>query len=254
MSDPTTNTDAPYDENAAFWIRQIRQRRDRYRTDFTDGVIVRALDAKPGETIVDAGCGEGWLSRECASAGANVIGVDNCVAFIEAARAANNGDHLAPVFHVGDVRALPVPNASADVVVANHVLTDVPEPWTAVSDFARVLRPGGRFVALMIHPAFYGPQAERRVTSEMPSADEYFASPRIVRTPFRIGGETSPAEVVTHLWSLTSWFEWIIGAGLVPSLVSEPRPGPDLMADPWWQEHFRRPLFLLVEARRATGC
>jgi ubiquinone/menaquinone biosynthesis C-methylase UbiE len=68
-------------------------------------------------------------------------------------------------------------------VVANHVLTDVPDPAKAISDFVRVLRHGGRFVTLTLHPCFYGPEAERRVDAPQTNVIEYSARPRIVRQP-----------------------------------------------------------------------
>jgi SAM-dependent methyltransferase len=237
-----------YVPNADFWIRVIRENLDRYRTELTDRVILDAVDPAPGETIIDAGCGEGWLSRACTEAGAQVVGVDNCLPFIEAARSASNG--TGPVYHHADVQALPLEDASADVVVANHVLTDVPDPAKAINEFARVLRPGGRFVTLMLHPCFYGPQAERRVDAPQANVIEYFARPRIVRQPFVIAGQTSPAEIVTHLWPLEFWFESLFTAGLIPTSVTEPHPSPEQMADPWWHDNFRRPLFLLIDARR----
>jgi SAM-dependent methyltransferase len=252
MPDPTaTHDDGPYLANADWWIRKIREGHDRYRREFTDQLIVDAVNPKPGEVIVDAGCGEGWLTRVCAAAGAEAIGVDLSPAFVDAARTAMNGTAVAPRFELADMRQLPVHDATVDVVIANHVLTDIPDAGTAIAEFARVLRPGGRMVVLVVHPCFYGLRAEREATMLMPTADEYFTGPRVVRQPFSMGGELSPAMVTTYVHPLTSWFGWIFGNGLVPSHISEPRPGPELMADPWWQEHFRRPLFLHIEARKS---
>lgn len=253
MPDQTvTHDDGPYLENADWWIRKIREGHDRYRKDFTDRVIVDALAPQAGEVIIDAGCGEGWLTRVCAAAGAEAIGVDLSPAFVDAARTVMNGAAGAPRFELADMRALPIHDGSADVVVANHVLTDIPDAGIAIAEFARVLRPGGRLVVLVVHPCFYGLRAEREAVMPMPTADEYFAGPRVVRQPFSMGGEKSPAMVTTYVHPLTSWFSWLFDNGLAPTHVSEPRPGPELMGDPWWQENFRRPLFLLLEARKVA--
>jgi ubiquinone/menaquinone biosynthesis C-methylase UbiE len=247
----THHDDGPYVHNADWWIGKIREGHDRYRVEFTDKVMVDALAPQSGEVIVDAGCGEGWLSRVCAAAGAQVIGVDLSPAFIAAAREGTNGMRPAPRFEVADMRALPLPDTSVDVVASCHTLTDVPDASEAIREFARVLRPGGRLVALAVHPCFYGQRADREAMMAMPTAADYFGR-RVVRQPFSMGGETSPAGVTTYLWPLTDWFSWIFGAGLVLTQVSEPRPGPELVVDPWWQQHFPRPLFLLIEARKAT--
>jgi ubiquinone/menaquinone biosynthesis C-methylase UbiE len=90
-----------------------------------------------------------------------------------------------------------VADGSFDLVVANHLLNDLPHITAPVSGFAPVLRPGGRLVALMLHPCFYGNDAEHTAGTRMPSADEYFTR-RSVEQPFEVDGLTSPA-------ASTSW-------------------------------------------------
>jgi hypothetical protein len=116
--------------------------------------------------------------------------------------------------------------------------------------FAGVARPGGGFDTIRIPRRFPGPRPPRRVDAPQANVIEYFARPRIVRQPFVIAGQTSPAEIVTHLWPLEFWFESLFTAGLIPTSVTEPHPSPEQMADPWWHDNFRRPLFLLIDARR----
>jgi SAM-dependent methyltransferase len=81
------------------------------------------------------------------------------------------------------MRALPLPDNSVDVVASCHTLTDVPDAGAAIQEFARVLRPGGRLVVLVVHSCFYGQRAEREVTMAMPNAADYFGQ-RVVCQPF----------------------------------------------------------------------
>ena len=238
-----------YSPNAEFWIHVIRERLDIYRTELTHHAILGALDPQPGETIVDAGCGEGWLSRASAQKGADVVGVDLCPEFIEAARSASNGQVNHPSYELGDVRDLPVADKFADVVVSNHVLNDIPDPDTAIKEFARVLRDHGRLVILLLHPCFYTAQAERVEHAQPFLAGEYF-NQRIVRQPFKIAGITSPAETVTYVYPLEFYFSALTQAGFAVTKLSEPHPSPELIeANPWWKDNFRRPLFLLITAQ-----
>lgn len=245
---------AAYDENAAYWIEMIRAGRDRYRTQLTNRAVLDAIAPTAGLRVVDAGCGEGWLSRACAALGAEVVGIDNCAAFIESCRESVNGLHPAPRFDLADMRALPMESGAVDVVVANHSLNDVDDPAAALAEFARVLRPGGRVVALMLHPCFYGGQAKRMTESLMPTPAEYWECPRVVSRPFLIDGETSPADAVVRLWPLEYWFAGLFNAGLVPVSVTEPHPTDEQMngSDQWWRDNFRRPLFLLIEALKVA--
>lgn len=238
-----------YSPNAGFWIRIIREQLDTYRTELTHSAILDALNPQPGETIVDAGCGEGWLSRASAQQGAQVVGVDLCPEFIEAARSASDGEVNAPTYKLGDVRNLPVAERFADAVVINHVLNDIPDPDAAIKEFARVLRDNGRLVILLLHPCFYTAQAERVEHAPPFRAGEYFGQ-RIVRQPFKIAGITSPAETVTYVYPLEFYFSALTDAGFAVTRLSEPHPSPELIeANPWWKDNFRRALFLLITAQ-----
>jgi SAM-dependent methyltransferase len=99
-----------------------------------------------GRDVLDVGCGDGAYALAAARAGASVVAVDRSPADVEAARrnAAHAGVPLE--LHVADALALPFPGDRFDVVLAVTVLCFVADPAMAVSEMARVLRPGGVLV------------------------------------------------------------------------------------------------------------
>ena len=101
------------------------------------------------ERVLDVGCGPGGLlgamAREHKGWGA-LVGCDLSVGMIVEARAASAG--LPVGWFVADAQALPFPDASFDVVLARHMLYHVPDIDRAVAEAARVLRPGGHFLAV----------------------------------------------------------------------------------------------------------
>ncbi len=109
------------------------------------------LDAQPGMTAVDVGCGTGEETQGLAIAvapGGRAIGMDVSGAMItEARRRAETLGSLAQ-FEVGTAGALPYDDATADIVRCERVLQHVPDPEACVAEMLRVLRPGGR-VALV---------------------------------------------------------------------------------------------------------
>jgi ubiquinone/menaquinone biosynthesis C-methylase UbiE len=102
----------------------------------------------PGEFTVDLGCGEGRLARQLAKLGHRVIGVDASPTLV---RLAAEGDPAGD-YRVAPAEDLPLDDASANLVVAFMALMDMADAAAAVGESARVLKPGGRFCAALVHP------------------------------------------------------------------------------------------------------
>ena len=201
MSD--TAAEAPprssrWDANASFWVQIIREHRDKYRNELTDPAMLQAIGDPRDLDVLDAGCGEGYLSRILARQDATVTGIDFSAKLIEAARRQNLNDKLSVSFDVGSVDDLPYEDETFDLVVCNHLMNDLRDPSRAISEFARVLRQGGRLVILMLHPCFYNRHAERDQSTNGVLAASYFDVRRIEQN-FEVDGLTSPV-------ANTAWF------------------------------------------------
>jgi len=107
------------------------------------GGVVEWLDAKPGESILDLGCGDGQLTERLAATGAIVTGVDVSPEMLAAARSRGIDAHE------GSAELLPFADRSFDAVFSNAVLHWVRDQDTMMAEVRRVLKPGGRFVAEM---------------------------------------------------------------------------------------------------------
>jgi SAM-dependent methyltransferase len=108
------------------------------------GRIVRRLDVKPGETVLDVACGTGNAAIPAAQAGARVVGVDLTPELFAAARARAARARVDIDWVEGDAEALPFEDASFDVVVSTFGVMFAPDHHAAASELVRVLKPGGR--------------------------------------------------------------------------------------------------------------
>ncbi len=103
---------------------------------------------KPGETVLDLGSGAGFdcflAARQLGGTG-KVIGVDMTVAMLSKARANVAKSSYANVeFRLGEIEALPVADATVDLILSNCVINLSPEKHRVFQEAFRVLKPGGR--------------------------------------------------------------------------------------------------------------
>jgi arsenite methyltransferase len=107
---------------------------------------------KPGEVVLDLGCGGGldvFLAAAKVGPQGKAIGVDMTPEMLERARKnAARGINGQPVtnveFHQGTIDKLPLPDASVDCVISNCVINLAPDKPAVFREMARVLKPGGR--------------------------------------------------------------------------------------------------------------
>ena len=103
---------------------------------------------RPGETLVDLGCGGGmdvFLAARKVGPQGRAIGIDMTEEMIALARAnAARADVNNVEFHLATIDKLPLADASVDCVISNCVINLVPDKAAVFREIARVLRPGGR--------------------------------------------------------------------------------------------------------------
>jgi arsenite methyltransferase len=114
------------------------------------GAPLAAAALHPGETVLDLGSGAGFdafLAAHVVGPTGRVIGVDMTDEMLTKARAnAQQAGFTNVEFRKGYIEALPVADASVDVVLSNCVINLAPDKAAVYREVARVLRPGGRMV------------------------------------------------------------------------------------------------------------
>src|ERR1700761_463474 len=103
---------------------------------------------QPGAEVLEVAPGPGFLSIELAKRGLQVRAVDISKTFVEIARHNAAAEGVKARFQLGNAAALPVDDASVDLVVCRAAFKNFSEPVKALAEMRRVLKPGG--TALLI--------------------------------------------------------------------------------------------------------
>jgi len=125
------------------WDAARYQSRHGYVSAYGES-LVSLLDPKPGEHILDLGCGSGQLAATIAESGAEVIGLDHSPEMISEARR----NYPALAFDVADAASFKL-SKTVDAVFSNAALHWVKDADGAAGCISRALGPGGRFVLEM---------------------------------------------------------------------------------------------------------
>ncbi len=136
-------------KNASPWTAAVRDGELESRILVTDQAIVDAVLSCSPDSVLDLGCGEGWLVRELASRVTRAVGVDAIPALIDQARRAGGGEFILTSYEAilhGSVKG------QFDVAVCNFSLfgQEVVESLFAAVPF--LLQSGGHFVVQTLHP------------------------------------------------------------------------------------------------------
>jgi demethylmenaquinone methyltransferase / 2-methoxy-6-polyprenyl-1,4-benzoquinol methylase len=113
--------------------------------------LVRAVDPRPGQRVIDVATGTGMVALALARQGCTVVGLDQSPQMLAAARAKLQD---APAFAdrvsfvQGEAERLPFANGAFDALTFTYLLRYVDDRAATLAELARVVRPGGRIAML----------------------------------------------------------------------------------------------------------
>lgn len=176
----------------------IRARFDERAPEYDDSAMHRGLatavaafaDVPAGADVLDVATGTGLVLRAIRGSGieASLTGVDLSPGMLAVARAELPG----ATFLEGDALALPLPDASVDVVLCVTGMHLFPDPAVAIAEWARVLRPDGRAITATfgrMDPAAHGGHGPAQ-PHPYPTHHELFETPELLQAAVASAGFT----------------------------------------------------------------
>ena len=200
-----------------------------------------------GKTVLDLGCGYGWHCRFAAEQGAvKVLGLDLSRKMIEEANRRNAEKRIE--YRVCGIEEYEYPENKWDCVVSNlalHYIADLDKIFQKVY---QTLKPGGNFLFNIEHPVFTAGVGQDWVyTAEGKPQywpiDNYFIPGK--RSTHFLG-----CEVVKQHHTLTQIMMGLLDNGFELEAVKEAEPPEEMMHIPGMKDELRRPMMLLVKAKK----
>ncbi|MCM3169878.1 class I SAM-dependent methyltransferase [Peribacillus frigoritolerans] len=222
---------------------------DLHKEVFLNPTLLSLMETVRNKNILDAGCGEGYLSRILARSEATVTAVDYSSRMIEIAKGRTPNDLLID-YRQGNCEDLnSLEDKSFDLIVSNMVIQDLANYEKAFQEMYRLLVDGGCFIFSILHPCFVTPESGWEKTKDGKklhwNVDKYF-----YEGVYEQGLGDKEKMLFFHR-TLTSYINTLIKTGFILECIIEPKPSKEMLEKyPSFEEDFRCADFIVFKLKK----
>jgi ubiquinone/menaquinone biosynthesis C-methylase UbiE len=242
----------------AQWYHDTVEDKGSYQKDLILPNLIRLMDVRAGEMILDLACGEGFFSRRFNRLGAKVVASDISKELIEIAK--KDKDAQGVQFEVAPADKIPfVADASMDKIVIILALQNIENVPGVFAECSRVLKPGGKLYFVINHPAFripkqssWGWEQNADRTVQYRRVDRYLSELReyINMHPGDKPGETTISFHRPMQYFVKSLKKNGFGVTGMEEWTSDRKSQPGPRAEAENRARIEIPMFMFVEAKK----
>ncbi|MCR8851790.1 class I SAM-dependent methyltransferase [Lysinibacillus fusiformis] len=221
---------------------------DTHREVLLNPTIFSLLEEVDGKHLLDAGCGEGYLSRLLVKKGAIVTAVDFSQKMLDIAME-RTPQQLPVQFFYGNCENLAfLADNQFDRIVSNMVLQDLEDYRATIREMYRLLKPNSTFVFSILHPCFVTPNSgwirHEQLDQQYWKVQRYFYEGVYQQL-------TADPPIVLFHRTLTSYVEAITEAGFHLEKIVEPRPSQEMLEKyPQFEEDLHCADFIVFKLKK----
>lgn len=253
---PQRTRNTTWEGVARKWHKGLEERADSYHASVVAPNLLRVLKPAAEMRVVDIGCGDGFITREIAAMGAEVVGTDispEMVKLAQKAAAPNERYVAAPAEKLSFAK-----DASFDAATIVLALQNIEHLDGALAEAARVLRTGGRLLIVLNHPVFRIPKKtswgwDDEAKTQYRRLDGYMSEARLSIDMEPGKGGKGKTTVSFHR-PLQVYVKALVKAGFIIDGLEEwishkkSEDGPRAKAEDMARKEF--PLFLMIATHR----
>ncbi len=242
----------------AEWYDETVEQKGSYQQELILPNLLRLMEIKKGQNILDLACGQGLFSREFARLGAKVIGVDISKELIEIARKKSEKEIA---YRVASADSLPfLKDGTMDTGTMVLALQNIENMNGTLGECARILKPNGKLYLVLNHPAFRIPKEsswgfDEKASVQYRRVDRYLSS--LKREIDMIPGGSSRVKTISFHRPLQTYVKALFKQGLCIRRLEEwssnktSQKGPRAEAEDRARKEI--PLFLTIEAQKVSS-
>ena len=243
-------TKSDWDTSASAWLAHLGHAGDRGRTNVLDAPMLAAVRKTTAKTAIDVGCGEGRFCRMMEAEGIQTTGVDPTQALLDVAQQ----KQPAGTYVNARAESLPFKESTFDLCVSYVTLIDIPDHLAAISEMARVTRPGGYILVANLQSNATARHREARETDGgwiYDAGTPRFYAVDDVLDERSFWSQWCGIHIKQYHRPLSSYMQAFLDVGLELVSFSEP---PFVGGDPHLRERYNRmPWFVMMAWRKPVS-
>lgn len=238
-----------WDSFADAYAANHTEQGDLHKEIFLNPTILSLIETINNKKVLDAGCGEGYLSRIFAKSEAAVTAVDYSTKMIEIAKR-RTPKELVIDYRQGNCEDLNfLADNSFDLIISNMVIQDLANYEKAFQEMYRLLVDGGCFIFSILHPCFVTPESGWEKTKEGKklhwNVDKYFYEGAYEQA---LGDKE---KMLLFHRTLTSYINTLIKTGFILESIVEPKPSKEMLKKyPSFEEDLRCADFIVFKLKK----
>ena len=201
---------------AEYWRKIIREDLDDFRTYISNPAIFQRINLiGENNVVLDAGCGEGYLSRYISEKNNEVVGIDISPRRVQLAKKYSDTE----MYQVASIYELPFDDCHFDVIICNFVLIELEDLEKALIELKRVLKNDGKIIVQHLNPNYI--LFTEGVEYSKEDVTKY-------RQKFVVSGYESPYSTVWFNHSKQKYYDLFKLIGLQIDFESYPKPAHEI--------------------------
>lgn len=237
-----------YDDNR-FFQKYAEMSRSKYGLKGAGewSAFQKILPNFEGKEVLDLGCGYGWHCKYAVEQGADhVLGIDLSHKMLETAKQKNSASNI--TYRCAAIEDLNFSPETFDIILSSLAFHYIKDFETIIQNISNWLKQGGEFVFSVEHPVFtaYGTQDwyydNNGNILHFPVDNYYYEGQR---EAIFLG-----ENIIKYHRTLTTYLNTLLQMNFELQHIIEPQPPEEMMDIPGMKDEMRRPMMLLVSARK----